>query len=351
MAPPRHGRSDVFSFGGHAELRAAQDRVAGIANPDWMSVPRVNGFASWRAHPRLELTGEATYDRTTDDLVAERAQAEVRIGERRFLRAGIIQPPLGRVNFDHDAPRNEFDGLSYVATEIIGVPNPQLGIGLRGARDGAHGALWTYDVDLVSGYNEGVITRGASGTRLPMGRDNFGGDGRSWALAARIAKQTAPGTEIGLAMLGGAYNPLQLDGVTIDPSRAIAMAIADGRAAWKGFRFCGEAAAAYIDVPHGLEGLYAQRQWAASSEVVRTLRAPIGAWWPSSALVTALRLDTVDYDAQLAGDSKQRLSATLNLRRIPWSVLRAGWYYEHRRDRFNNLKPAAGLVFGFATYL
>ena len=44
------------------------------------------------------------------------------------------------------------------------------------------------------------------------------------------------------------------------------------------------------------------------------------------------------------------MPALLNLRQAAWGVLRAGWYYEFRRDRFDNLKPAAGLAFSLATY-
>jgi len=350
LGSPHHGRLETVAFGGHAEIRAAQDRVAGIENPDWISVPRVSGFVLWRAHPRIELAGEATYDRVTDDLVLERGLVDARIGDRWYAHAGIIQPPLGRVNLDHDAPRGDFDGLSYVATEIIGVPNPQLGLGVHGVAGRNRGALWIYELDAVSGYDEGVITRGPSGTRLPMGRDNFG-TGGSWALASRIAVRPADETELGLSGLGGAYNPLQLDGRTVDPSHGIGLLVADGRGRCLGFRLSTEVATAWVDVPGGLEGLYAERQWAASSEVARTLRQPLLGAWPSTALAAAVRADAVDYDAQIPGDSKARISASLNLRQVPWSVFRSGWYYEWRRDRFNNVKPAAGLVFSFATYL
>ena len=60
--------------------------------------------------------------------------------------------------------------------------------------------------------------------------------------------------------------------------------------------------------------------------------------------------DRLPVDAQLPGDSKSRLSTALDLHVDPWSVFRSGWYYELRRDRFNNLKPAAGLAFSLATY-
>jgi hypothetical protein len=40
----------------------------------------------------------------------------------------------------------------------------------------------------------------------------------------------------------------------------------------------------------------------------------------------------------------------LNLRSRPLAVTRFGWYYEIRRDRFNNATPLAGVTFTAATY-
>jgi len=350
LETPHHGSFETFAFGGHAELRAADDRVAGIANPDWMSVPRVSAFATLRVHPRVALAGEATYDRGTDDLVLERAVVEARAGSAWYAHAGVFPPPLGRVNFDHDAPRNEFDGLSYVATELIGAPNPQLGIGAHGIRAPSGGSPWTWELDLVSGYDEGVVTEAPLGTRLPMGRNNLGTGSGSWGFAGRLAVQPAPVTELGLSAFAGAYQAIQIDGVSVDPARAILLAVADARAHAFGLRLSAEAAVASIDVASGLEGLYAERQWAASVEAARTMREPVARAWRRSSLIAAVRLEAVDHDAQIAGDSRYRASASLNLRQAAWGVLRAGWYYEFRRDRFDNLKPAAGLAFSLATY-
>ena len=347
---PHHGSFGWLAYGGHAELRAADDRVAGISNPDWMSVPRLSAFASLRINPRVAFAGEATYDRVTDDLVLERALVEARVGAAWYAHTGVIQPPLGRVNVEHDSPRNEFDRLSYVATELIGVPNPQLGIGAHGIRASRGGVPWTWELDLVSGYDEGVITEAAHGTRLPMGRNNFGTDSGAWGFAGRLAMQPDVVTEFGLSGYLGAYQAVQLDGVSIDPARATVLVVADARGRWLGLRLSAEAAAASVDVPSGLEGLYAERQWAASLEAGRTLREPVASALRNTSLVGAVRLEAVDYDAQIAGDSRYRVNTSLNLRQSTWSVLRAGWYYEFQRDRFDNLKPAAGLAFSLATY-
>jgi hypothetical protein len=38
------------------------------------------------------------------------------------------------------------------------------------------------------------------------------------------------------------------------------------------------------------------------------------------------------------------------MRPHPYSILRFGWYYEWKRDRFDNLTPLAGLTLTAASY-
>jgi hypothetical protein len=106
-----------------------------------------------------------------------------------------------------------------------------------------------------------------------------------------------------------------------------------------------------VDVPPGLEGLFAERQWGGSFEVARTLRDPIVTSWSGSSLGAALRVDALDFDRAIPGDSNTRIAASLNLRPQPAGVIRFGWYYELRRDRFNNDVRAAGLTLSVATRL
>jgi hypothetical protein len=72
--------------------------------------------------------------------------------------------------------------------------------------------------------------------------------------------------------------------------------------------------------------------------------------WRNTSLTAAIRADAVDFDRAIPGDSRHRLSASLNLRRLPIAVARLGWYYEIQHDRFNNDTPMAGLTFTAASY-
>ena len=104
----------------------------------------------------------------------------------------------------------------------------------------------------------------------------------------------------------------------------------------------------WVDVPPSLQGLYAQNQWGMSLEASHVLFDPI--FSKHTSLSFALRADAVDFDRAQDGDSRQRVSVSLNVHRQPTSVVRFGWYYELARDRFANDTPKAGLTFTAATY-
>ncbi len=345
-----HGQINGVAFGGQGEFRFAEDRVRGVSDPEWFSVGRIGGFLSVRVHPRIEFVGEGAWDQGPDDFSLE--QLEVRALVRRSLQlhGGVFLVPLGRSNMDVDGPRREFAERSLPATELIGAPNAQLGAGVRGAIGKIHGWPLTWELDVVTGYDDGLIMDAAGGTRVPMGRNNYGDNNGVPALVGRIAAHPTPASEIGLAAESGRYNETVLGGVEIDNPRYVHVVVADATSSISGFGLFGEAAMAIVDVPPGLGTLYAERQWGASLEVTRMLREPILTSWRQTRLVAALRVDAIDLDRAILGDSRMRLTTSLNFRRMPIGVVRVGWYYEIERDRFNNETPKAGLTLSTAAY-
>jgi hypothetical protein len=346
---PYHGNLDNITWGGHGELRFGYDVTAGVSDPSWFSVGRVNGFMEAKLGSKLRLRGQASYDHVPDDFTLERAELVARFGRTLDAQAGIFLVPLGRTNLSHDAPAYEFGERSLVATQILGVPNAQLGVGVRGTGAWSRTVPLTYEVDLVTGFDDGVIMDASGGTRIPAGRNNYGDQNGLPAAVARFAIEPGQG-EIGVAIQSGPYNRTHVSGVEVDGTRFVHVLAADAIAHAIGLRFATEAAAALIDIPPGLEGLYAERQWGASLEATRTLRAPLFSAWRGTSLSAGLRGETVDFDAGLPGDSRTRVSASLNMRPHPSSILRFGWYYEWKRDRFDNLTPLAGLTLTAASY-
>lgn len=347
--PPVHGNPDGISWGGHGELRLGHDRVRGTSDPEWFSVGRMNGFARARLADRWRLAGEGTWDRATDDFVLERVELTYRWRRALHAHGGIFPAPLGRTNLSHDAPRNDFAEHSLVATQLVGVPNAMLGLGVRGATGGGKRPM-TYEIDLVTGFSEGLIIDSPGGTRLPIGRNNYGDNNGLPSIVGRIEFHPSRDSDWGIAAQSGPYNQTEIGGVTVDGRRWVHLIVADGATTFAGLRLAAEAGVAFVDVPPGLLGLYAEDQWGASVEASRTLWDPLFGSWRQSALRVAVRGDAVDLDRGLRGDSRHRVSVSLNLHHRPRAVARFGWYYELHRDRFDNETPHAGLTFTAATY-
>ena len=294
--------------------------------------------------------GQAGWDRGADDFTLERAEVGVRVSRSMQAHAGIFLAPLGRTNLVHDAPSYDFAERSLVATQLIGVPNAELGIGMRRSAATGNGSKLSYEVDLVTGFDEGLVMDSPGGTRIPRGRNNYGDNNGLPALAWRVALCPAPERELGLSALSGQYNKTDLNDVRVDDPRWIHVVVADAMSTLAGVRVSGEAAYAAIDVPKSLGPLFAERQCGGSVELVRTLFDPVFHGWRGSRLTAALRADAVDFDRGIQGDSRSRLSASLNIYHRPLAVTRFGWYYEIRRDRFNNPTPLAGVTLTAASY-
>jgi len=345
-----HGSLENIAWGGHGELRFGYDLNAGVSDPSWFHVGRANGFFLAKLGSRLRLGGQASYDRVPDDFTLERAELIARIGRTREAHAGIFLVPLGRTNLDHDAPQYEFGERSLVATQILGVPNAEMGIGVRGASSLSKHVPFTYEVDIVTGFDDGIIYDASGGTRLAAGRNNYGDQNGLPALSARFAVQPSMETEFGVSAQSGPYNQTKVGGVKVDVTRFVHVATADYVTRKWGISWAAEGAFAMVDVHPTLEALYAERQWGASLEATRLLRSPIFGAWHGTSLSGGLRAEKIDFDVDLAGDSRTRVAASLNLRPIPYAILRFGWYYEWFRDRFDNLTPLAGLTFTAASY-
>jgi len=348
-AAPYHGSLDNITWGGEGELRFGYDVTAGVSDPSWFSVGRVNGFMEAKLSSKVRIRGQAAYDHVPDDFTLEAAELVARLGRTHEAHAGIFLVPLGRTNLSHDAAAYEFWERSLVATQILGVPNAQLGVGVGGAGSWSRTTPLRYEVDIVTGFDDGVIMDASGGTRIPAGRNNYADQNGLPAAVARFAIQPGRG-EVGVAIQSGPYNRTHVAGAEVDGTRFVHVLAADGIAHPMGLELATEAAAALIDIPPGLEGLYAERQWGASLEATRTLRAPLFHAWRGTSLSGGFRAETVDFDAELPGDSRTRVAASLNIRPQPTSILRFGWYYEWKRDRFDNLTPLAGLTLTAASY-
>ncbi len=341
------GRTAV---GGYAEAHARYERADGVTEEAGFSARRWNLFTATQVSDFVRIGAELEFEDGTEEIKLEYAAIDFGIHPAFSLRAGMLLSPLGRFNLAHDSPRNEFTDRPLVSTDLLGVALSEPGLGAFGRFALAGDARVTYEVYAVNGFDEGLIDRSPDGTRIPLGRGNVEDNNRSPAFVGRVAWSPRVGFEVGVSGHHGAWNVFTADGARVDDRRDLSIWVLDGEATLAGVRLMGEAATARIDVPPGLVGIYAERQRGFYVQAVR----PFGHGWvrtmPASHFAAALRLDVVDFDADLPGDNVRRVSAGLNFRPTQDTVLKLNWTRGTSRDRFNNPGEEAGLLFSLATY-
>jgi len=338
------------SIGGYAEAHIRHERIDGVTTETTFEAKRFNLFTSTRVSDFVRIAAELEFEEGGDEVRLEFAAIDVAVHPALAFRAGMILSPLGRFNLSHDSPRNEFTDRPRVSTEILGVALSEAGAGILGLFGVGRASRLTYELYAVNGFHDGLITNSPEGTRIPLGRRNFSDNNNSPAFVGRVAYSPRRGVEAGISAHHGAYNVYRVDGIKVDERRNLSILVADVEVTAAGFRMVGEAATAKIDIPSGLQGLYASRQRGLYVELLR----PFGHGWvrtmPQSNFAAKIRIDVVDFDVALPGDSERQVTLGLNFRPTSESVIKLDYVRGWSRDRFNNRADIARFLMSIATY-
>jgi hypothetical protein len=338
------------AIGGYAEAHARWQHVDGFIDDATFEAKRFNLFASSRVSDFVRMAAELEFEDGGRELKLEYGAIDILIHPRFGLRGGMLLSPLGRFNLAHDSPRNEFTDRPLVSTEIIGTTLSEPGFGAFGLVPLGESFRVTYEAYLTNGFSDALITESEAGTRIAFGRGNFEDNNASPAVVGRIAFSQGVNHEIGFSAHRGAYNVFSLEGTPVDDRRDLSIAVIDGETWLLGTQFSGEAAFASIDIPPGLDGIYASRQHGWYVEGLR----PFGRGWvrtmPRSEFGVKLRWDYVDFDARRRGQTDAQLTAGINFRPTAESVLKLDYVRGRGRDEFNNPARHAFLLVSMATY-
>ncbi len=338
------------AIGGYAEAHARVTRVDGVTDDAGFEAKRWNIFTATQVSDFVRIGAELEFEDGARDIKLEYAAIDVGIHPSLSVRAGMLLTPLGKFNLSHDSPRNEFTDRPLVSTELLGVALSEPGLGVFGLFGLGGAARLSYELYATNGFHDGIITDSPDGTRIPLGRGNFEDNNASPALTGRLAWSPRLGFEVGVSGHFGGYNVWSDEGNAVDERRNVTIAVVDAEARVAGASILGEAAVTTVDIPPGLTGIYASRQRGFYLQAVRPLLHGAVATMPASFFALAARLDVIDFDADLLGDSERRVTVGVNFRPTQDSVLKLDYVRGRSRDRFNNPSDMAALLFSVATY-
>ena len=348
------------AIGGYAEGNANYFRTDGIGEGLSMELRRFNIFLFSSAGRRLRFISELEFEHGVEEIALETALVDFTLNPSLVLRGGILLPPIGAFNVNHDGPRYDFVDRPLVSTRIIPATLSEVGFGAHG-RLAPRGFTLSYDLYLVNGLGDGILLNETGRTDLASGKtasrfeeDNNG----SPAVTGRIAAQSRRLGELGLSLYRGIYNTWRVEGEPVDEKRTVSILAADFNTAVGRLDLRGEVAWARIDVPDDLGELMGERQWGVHLAAVLPVWHPRIRGLANPVVSVGLRLERVDFNQGTFSSTGLRIFdeidaivASLSFRPVPATVFRANYRWESFRDpQGNPASRTGGFQVGFATY-
>ena len=352
--------SSLASLGGYVEGNTNWFVEDGVGDGFSMELRRFNLFFFSSVSPRLRFLAELEFEHGTEEIALETALVDFVVRPWLVARGGILLPPVGYFNQNHDSPRWDFVERPLVSTEIIPATLSEMGFGAFG-RVPAGPVVVSWDAYVTNGLGPEVVGNAEGRTHLASGRgeEAAGGEGNGApAFSGRLAARRPGLGEVGVSYYGGVYNTFRRDGVEVDERRRLHLAALDLGLSLGPVELRGEAARVALEVPPGLSEIFGDRQWGAHLDVIVPLLRPAVAGYEDAVVALAVRAERVDLNdgrfestGASIGDEVSGLTAGLSFRPSPGTVFRTNLRWEWIHDFVGN-EPArrAGVQLGFATY-
>ena len=348
------------AIGGYAEANGSYLVTDGVGDGWSMELRRFNIFLYSGVGRRIRFLSELEFEHGTEEISLETALVDFVITPSLVVRAGILLPPIGAFNANHDSPRYDFVERPLVSTEIIPATLSEVGFGVHG-RLAPKGFSVSYDAYLTNGLGDGVILNPLGRTRLASGKseERFAEDNNgSPAVSGRVAALVRRWGEFGLSYYGGVYNSFRTEGVAVAPKRRVSLVAVDLTTGVGPVELRGETAWARIDVPEGLGELMAERQWGFYLDATLPVWRPRIRGLERPVVSAVVRFERADLNqgrfttTNLArGDDLDAVAVGISFRPAAGTVFRANYRHQSSRDLAGNPSTkTAGFQVGFATY-
>ncbi len=348
------------AVGGYLEANTNYFVEDGVGDGFSMEMRRFNVFLYSQIGKRIRMLSELEFEHGTEEIALETAIMDFTIDPAFNFRGGILLPPIGAFNQNHDSPLWEIVDRPLVSTQIIPSTLSEVGFGVFGKLYKSN-MVFTYDLYLVNGLQDGVVLNEDGRTSMSAGKteemfaeDNNGAPMLTGKLGIRHRKYG----ELGLSYYGGAYNTHMLDGAEIDTKRRLSIMAVDLNAQFGKLNIKGEAAYNTIQVADDLSELFGEKQWGAHLDFIYPIMNRRVLKYDNTVLNGIIRLEKIDYNIGTfastntnIGDEVEALVLGLSLRPLPTTVIKANYRYHWITDALNNAKvKAAGVQVGLATY-
>ena len=357
---PFIGSVSSTSIGGYIEGNTNYFVEDGVTEGFSMELRRFNIFLHAAISQRVRFLSELEFEHGTEEIALETALVDFQVRPSLVLRAGIILPPIGYLNQNHDSPKWDFVDRPLVTTGIVPSTLSEVGAGIYG--QGASGGLIIlYDVYMTNGLGESVVGNELGRTDIASGKgeERFEKDNNgSPAVSGRVGLRKPGLGEVGLSYYGGYYNSFRFEGEGVDDRRWLGIVALDFGGSIGPAAVRGELAYATIDVPTGVSELFGNRQGGVHLDVVAPVWRPRVAGYQNAVVALGLRMEHVDYNrgtftstGQPIRDDVTAVVPGISFRPTPGTVFRANYRYHWTRDFVGNQTiRTAGFQLGFATY-
>jgi len=348
------------AIGGYVEGNSNYAVTDGIGEGFSMELRRFNIFLFSSIGSRIRFISELEFEHGTEEIALETALLDFSFSPSLVVRAGIILPPLGAFNVNHDSPRWNFVDRPIVSTEIIPSTLSEVGFGIHGRLAPPVVGL-TYDLYVTNGLADGVIANDAGRTRLASGKSEeaFAEDNNgSPAVSGRIAAQHPRFGELGASFYTALFNSYQVEGEQVDAKRRVTLLALDAQSQLGPVELRGELAAVRVDVPDDLVELYGSSQLGWHLDASYVVWRPRMLGFPDAAVSADLRLEGADFNrgtfsstGRRIGDEISAIVVGASFRPVSGTVLKVNYRRATTRDLARN--PAASTAafqVGFATY-
>ena len=353
------GKSNI-SLGGYVEGNTNYFSTDGVSDGFSMELRRFNLFLYTSVADRIKFLAELEFEHGTEEIALETALMDFEIDPSFIFRAGIILPPIGYFNQNHDGPKWEFIDRPLVSTTIIPSTLSEVGFGFHGKLPVGKN-IFTYEAYLVNGLQDDVVANGSGRTFIPAGKSDrmFAGDNNgSPSVTGRAAFKRRKIGEVGFSYYGGLYNVFKLDGLVIDQKRRLDILAVDFNLNLKKLQVLGELASASVDVPIGLGPNFGSKQWGFHTDLIYPILEKPILKFEEAILNAAFRIEYVDYNSGTFEETGRNIfdqiiaiTPGLTLRLSTNTALKTNFRYLWERDVFGNpTSKTAGFQFGFASY-